>query len=592
MDASALPPGTVVDRYTVEDVIGFGGMAIVWRVRHNDLGSTHALKVLQTRSPAVRDRLVQEGRLQAALRHPNLVAVTDLVVLEDGDPGLIMELVQGPSLRELLDESPLSLDQSDALASGILAGVAEAHRSGLVHRDLKPANILLEPSSGNYLPKVADFGIAKILADDGGNNAFRTRTGIGLGTPHYMAPEQIEEAKSVGPAADVFALGVILYEMVTHVRPFDGPTQLAVLNAVTIGEFEPAISVCPDLPPGVDEAIRAALQKAPADRPASVEELAERWFAGRAILPPSSRPFPSVKRETTLERTGEEWRPRPSRPITGGPPTPTSPSTELPTSWRPLAAVAAVGLALAGAALLAVGLGTLWWFWPSAPPPPGRTPTPAVVVQPEAPLGSPATVDVAETTDEETDGEEPTAEDTGAAEVEPVAPATSAGPPPAPTPSSAAPEPASALDSPNPRVRIAALERLADRGAWQQLDRVARQDPSPGVRAAAWRTVLQVWNDRKGVGPLEDTLSWKLKNGGRDDAVDAADALGDYGREPRSLVPGLHRNLAKVRASTLDAVLKIHRRSPGFGWRRHVRPLLDADAEEVRKKAERVLRKL
>ncbi|MEO0602080.1 MAG: serine/threonine-protein kinase, partial [Myxococcota bacterium] len=261
MDASVLSPGTVVDRYTVEEVLGVGGMATVWRVRHNDLGSVHALKLLHNRSASVRERLVQEGRVQAVLKHPNLVAVTDLVTLETGDPGLILEYVPGPSLADLLDASPLTLEQIDTLARGILDGVAEAHRSGLVHRDLKPANILLEPSPGTWVPKVTDFGIAKVLAEDERDPGFRTRSGMGMGTPYYMAPEQILDARNVGPAADVFALGVILYELATHQRPFDGDSEHLICTAVLATKFTPPREVRPDLPVGMETAILAALQR-------------------------------------------------------------------------------------------------------------------------------------------------------------------------------------------------------------------------------------------------------------------------------------------------------------------------------------------
>ncbi|MCA9491950.1 MAG: serine/threonine protein kinase, partial [Myxococcales bacterium] len=180
-----LAAGTVVDRYTVQSVLGEGGMAVVYLCRHNQLGTMHALKVLTMSSRTIRERLVQEGRVQALLRHPNVVAVTDIIML-NGAPGLVMEYIEGPSLHDLLGQGPLTFDQIDALAEGILHGVAHAHAQGMVHRDLKPANIMLALDGTTLVPKVTDFGLAKLVEGNDGRAA--TRTGSTMGTPHYMSP--------------------------------------------------------------------------------------------------------------------------------------------------------------------------------------------------------------------------------------------------------------------------------------------------------------------------------------------------------------------------------------------------------------------
>jgi len=283
MDVQALSPGNVIDRYTVEAFIGSGGMATVVKVRHRQLGTTHALKVLSVASGPVRDRLVQEGRLQATLQHENVVKVTDLVTLANGSPGLIMEFVEGPNLDELLTERPPNLAQADHLAQGILRGVEEAHRHGLVHRDLKPANILLQPGHRTWVPKVADFGIAKVLAGDG-NHSGHTRTGMTMGTPNYMAPEQARDAKNIGPTADIFALGAILYELLTHQRAFEGNDLLDTLNAVAQARYTPILERAPDAPRAMVQAIEAALQVDPSDRPQTVDELRLLWLGDRAPL--------------------------------------------------------------------------------------------------------------------------------------------------------------------------------------------------------------------------------------------------------------------------------------------------------------------
>ena len=247
--------GTTLDRYSVEAELGAGGMATVYRVRHLTLGSLHALKVLKVQSASIRQRLVQEGRVQATLRHPNIVAVTDVIDV-DGAPGLVMEFIDGPSLEGWLEENRPSLAQSEAIFRGILAGVARAHRQGLVHRDLKPGNVLLDSSGDDgIVPKVADFGLAKILDDEEGFGS-QTRSGIAMGTPAYMAPEQVRSAKNVDQRADIFALGCILYELVGGDRPFHGDDLLETMTAVCSGEYTP---LPPDVPQRVRDTVAACL---------------------------------------------------------------------------------------------------------------------------------------------------------------------------------------------------------------------------------------------------------------------------------------------------------------------------------------------
>ncbi|MCA9495271.1 MAG: serine/threonine protein kinase, partial [Myxococcales bacterium] len=161
-----LAPRTIVDRYRIERLLGRGGMASVYRVRHLELGSLHALKVVDTPNDQMRKRLVQEGRVQARLSHPNVVRVTD-VVRVGGRPGLVLEYVAGPTLGELLRDRKLTLEQVDHIVVGILRGVEVAHGLGFAHRDLKPGNILLAHTPDGVVPKVADFGLAKVLEGTG-----------------------------------------------------------------------------------------------------------------------------------------------------------------------------------------------------------------------------------------------------------------------------------------------------------------------------------------------------------------------------------------------------------------------------------------
>ncbi len=250
-----LAPGDQVERYVVEALLGRGAMAAVYRVRHKTLRTLHALKVLTLSSERVRDRLIQEGQVQAQLRHANVLSVTDVLDV-NGAPGLLMEFVDGPSLEGWLEENAPNLAEAERIFAGIMSGMAEAHAQGLVHRDLKPANILCAMPPGGPLPKIADFGLAKVLAEEEGGGLHRTRSGSALGTPAYMAPEQIRDAKSVDSRADMFSLGAILYELVSGKRAFNGEDLLSVFNQVAQADFQP---IPRGTPPRIERAIRGLL---------------------------------------------------------------------------------------------------------------------------------------------------------------------------------------------------------------------------------------------------------------------------------------------------------------------------------------------
>ena len=252
---SAPTPGARLDRFVVERELGVGASGRVLLVRHHSLGSLHALKLL-TPEPAARERLLREGRLQAGLRHPNVVAVTD--VLELGERlALVMEYVEGPTLRELLARESPGLVQAEALFADIVAGVAHAHGLGIVHRDLKPANVLLQRVGERLLAKVADFGLAKTLSP--GTEPSRTRTGQLMGTPAYMAPEQYRDAKGADARADLFSLGCILYELCCGRPAFEGRDLIALFESISRGDFVAPRQLEPQLPERIDQAIRGCL---------------------------------------------------------------------------------------------------------------------------------------------------------------------------------------------------------------------------------------------------------------------------------------------------------------------------------------------
>ncbi|MCB9697400.1 MAG: serine/threonine protein kinase [Alphaproteobacteria bacterium] len=280
-----LPAGTVVDgRYVVESELGAGGMAVVYRVRHRSLGTPAALKLLTVSHPTLRDRLLQEGKVQAALRHPNVVSVSDQIEVA-GAVGLVMELVRGPSLAGLIAQMRLSWDQIDDIARGLMDGIEAAHLVGLVHRDLKPANVLIEIAPGRLIPKIADFGLVKILDQQEARG--HTRTGTTFGTPEYMAPEQISDAKSVDPRADLFSIGAILFELVTHDKAFDDEDLLELFNKVASGRRRAVRDLAPEAPERMVRAIDAALVPDRDLRVRDVAALRALWTEG-APFPPAA----------------------------------------------------------------------------------------------------------------------------------------------------------------------------------------------------------------------------------------------------------------------------------------------------------------
>lgn len=250
-----LSPGERIDRYEVLSVLGQGGMAVVYRARHVELGSEHAIKLLIAVKPELQERLLQEGRIQARLHHPNLVRVHD-VLRVDGRPALVMEFVDGPSLDAYVASRKLPLEALERLFRGVCAGVAHAHSNGMIHRDLKPANVLVHVVDGVAIPKVTDFGIAKVLelGDSGGTSA-----GTAMGTPRYMAPEQIRNAKGVDAGADVYALGSMLYELVSG-QPLVDSVDLVGIYERAMKDEVPDLGAIPGVPERIVNTVRHALR--------------------------------------------------------------------------------------------------------------------------------------------------------------------------------------------------------------------------------------------------------------------------------------------------------------------------------------------
>ena len=276
---------TLDDKYHLEARLGIGGMGTVYRARHMLIDRPVAVKVLNQRfveDEAARTRFRREARAAGRLQHTNAVTVTDFGESQDGYVYLVMELLEGRTLRDVLaKEAPLDAARSVSLMMQISAAVAAAHEAGIIHRDLKPANIfIVQRAEVPAVVKVLDFGIAKLAAESLEEDEPMTLTQFGamIGTPRYMSPEQCDGAE-LTPAADVYSLGVILYEMLTGTVPFSGSTPLAIAMKHTSEAPRGPREFVSSIPPELEQIVLHALEKRPQDRPANAAEFRKELLA-------------------------------------------------------------------------------------------------------------------------------------------------------------------------------------------------------------------------------------------------------------------------------------------------------------------------
>ena len=280
---------TLDEKYRLEERLGIGGMGTVYRARHLLIDRPVAVKVLNQRfveDEAARTRFSREARACGRLQHANAVTVTDFGQSHDGYVYLVMELLEGRTLREVLaKEAPLDAARAVSLMLQISAAVAAAHEAGIIHRDLKPANVfIVQRADVPAVVKVLDFGIAKLAADslDEDDRMTLTQFGAMIGTPRYMSPEQCDGAE-LTPAADVYSLGVILYEMLTGAVPFSGSTPLAIAMKHTSEFPRSPREIVSSIPPALEELVLHTLEKNPQNRPPDAEAF------GRELLETAER---------------------------------------------------------------------------------------------------------------------------------------------------------------------------------------------------------------------------------------------------------------------------------------------------------------
>jgi serine/threonine protein kinase len=271
-------------RFEVHDQLGTGAHAEVFKVVDPESGEVYALKVLTAENDEIRERTYQEGQILARLRHPNIVSAKE-VIRHSVDVCFLMEYIEGSTLRELIKDRKLqTLDEVLDVFRQILSGLEAAHRAGILHRDLKPSNILCvsdESGSGRWIPKLIDFGAAKADA--------APRSGLGsatlMGTPGYMAPEQLLEGVEIGPEADVFAFGCMLYEALAFRPAYRKKDPMDTVKATVAGDFLPLQEAAPAIPMRICQAVNRALTPNPRARFQSCDEFAVALYGEKLEVP-------------------------------------------------------------------------------------------------------------------------------------------------------------------------------------------------------------------------------------------------------------------------------------------------------------------
>jgi serine/threonine-protein kinase len=381
---SELQPGTLVGEYQITGKLGEGGMGVVYAGQHPEIGKRVAIKVLAPHAadrPDLIHRFKEEARAVNKIRHPNIIDIFAFNQLPDGRHYFVMEFLEGESLTARLEHGAMELAEMRRLLGQICSALQAAHQAGIVHRDLKPDNIWVAKRSVTESSiKLLDFGIAK-LGDAGGLHA--TQAGVAMGTPHYMPPEQ-GMGRAIDARTDIYALGVVLYQIFAGTVPFDGVTAHEIVMKHVSDAPLPPSRHRPIVPPGMEAIILDCLQKQPDRRPPSIEVLWQRIDAAFGAEMTAAKGAPSVV----------------PRLPTASPPPAIGPATSLSgmsgdlgldvpkRSRRPL--VIAIGAAVAVAGLGA----TLILRHPApvadGPPEPAAVPAPGVSTEAPGPAPTPA----------------------------------------------------------------------------------------------------------------------------------------------------------------------------------------------------------
>jgi eukaryotic-like serine/threonine-protein kinase len=456
MDLQTARLGEVIgQKYRLVRLLGEGGMGTVYEARHDVIGRRFAVKFLHAElasHPEILARFRREAQAAGSLENENIAAVTDFGTSPDGAPYIVMEFLEGQDLAKVLAQTgPLPIQRAAHIVIQVCRGLVAAHGRGIVHRDLKPENLLLQTrGDGGDLVKILDFGIAKLKSTEHRPET-ATRTGITLGTPYYMPPEQARGQKELDERADIYALGVILFELLSGQKPHSGENYNAILYSILMQAAPRIETYRPDLPPALAALVHRAMAADAKERPQSVSELAQALapYTGRSITPPpATAPDSLATLPSAPQPRGADTR----APVALTPPTPSTYNPPPPSSRTGL--FVALGLALVSV------LGATGFFLsggpkpdpsraaattplpapaPIAPPPPVVTATPEIAPTPAAPAPSaePPVGAVAVPPQRVRSGAKPLKPQSKT----PATPAAAAAPAPAPAPAAKPPAP-------------------------------------------------------------------------------------------------------------------------------------------------------
>ena len=392
------------DKYRVDELLAVGGMGAVYVGTHTKLRKRVAIKVLNPNlsTPPMIERFHREAITASQIGHEGIAQVTDLGTSAAGEPFLVMELLEGESLATRLKATgALQIEVACELACAILSPLGAAHRAGIIHRDLKPDNVFLVRQSRGEMVKLLDFGISRATGLEG---EFRlTTTGLVLGTPYYMSPEQARGDNVVTPQSDLYSLGVMLYEMLIGRVPISGENYNQLMYRVMMSEYTPPRQLRPEIPEELERLIVHAMASDPAHRPRSAEEFE------RALLGFCRPTF----RDNTIERISAQsmggfnpaFTPPPMAKSGLGPPVLGTAQTvaaatgaTVPAKKSRKGLIAVVALLLIGGGVTAIVVATKSDDLPAAPAPAPAPPTPAPPVAQTPPSPPPPVAPAVPTT--------------------------------------------------------------------------------------------------------------------------------------------------------------------------------------------------
>jgi serine/threonine-protein kinase len=333
---------TLAEKYLIEQLIRRGGMGAVYRGKHVMMDKTVAVKVLRP-SLAGDDTIVarfsREAKAASRISHPHAVSVTDFGESENGVVFLVMEYLDGRTLKDIIrSDGPMALERAVEITRQVSGALDAAHQQGVVHRDLKSDNIMLSQTNGGDWAKVLDFGIAKIQQPEGARDHDITAPNLVIGTPQYMSPEQCSQTGPIDARSDVYSLGVIIYEMLAGRVPFTGESPTVIMMKQVQDRPPSILEARPDLPAGVDSLVERALAKQPIDRFQTAGELFEALTMAAAetggdvvgVVAPVADTVPNLPVATTQDEFDEVTVVQPRDEVTQ-----VRPQSELPPYLQP-----------------------------------------------------------------------------------------------------------------------------------------------------------------------------------------------------------------------------------------------------------------